>query len=72
MTNTNKIQRIAVIGTGYFSQFHYDAWRRLKVNLVGVCSFDQKKARLIASSFKNCDFSHFYFKSIIEKYLQRM
>ena len=65
MTNTNKIQRIAVIGTGYFSQFHYDAWRRLKVNLVGVCSFDQKKARLVASSFKNCNF-FFDFEKMIK------
>lgn len=65
MTNTNKIQRIAVIGTGYFSQFHYDAWRRLKVNLVGVCSLDQKKARLIASSFKNCNF-FFDFEKMIK------
>ena len=61
----NKTQRVAVIGTGYFSQFHYDAWRRLKVNLVGVCSLDQKKARSIASSFNNC--RHFFdFEKMIE------
>ena len=22
--------RVAVVGTGYFSQFHFDAWRRLE------------------------------------------
>ena len=54
MINKNKIQKIAVIGTGYFSQYHFDAWKRLKVELVGVCSFDLKKAKSVASSFKNC------------------
>jgi predicted dehydrogenase len=33
--------KVAVVGTGYFSQFHFDAWRRLPaVKLVGVCSLD--------------------------------
>ena len=32
---------VAVAGTGYFSQFHFDAWRRLPgVKLVAVCSLD--------------------------------
>lgn len=32
---------VAVVGTGYFSQFHYDAWRRLPgVRLVAACSRD--------------------------------
>jgi predicted dehydrogenase len=33
--------KVAVAGTGYFSQFHFDAWRRLPgVKLVAVCSLD--------------------------------
>lgn len=33
--------KIAVAGTGYFSQFHYDAWSRLDdACLVGAASFD--------------------------------
>ena len=43
----NKIEKIAVIGTGYFSQYHFDAWKRLKVNVVGVCSLDIKKAQKV-------------------------
>ena len=23
----NKIEKMAVIGTGYFSQYHFDAWK---------------------------------------------
>ena len=56
MNNNNKIQKIAVIGTGYFSQYHFDAWKRLKVEVVGVCSLDLKKAESIAASFKNCKY----------------
>ncbi len=33
--------KVAVVGTGYFSQFHYEAWSRLGgVRLVGAASFD--------------------------------
>lgn len=33
--------KVAVAGTGYFSQFHYDAWSRLDgVRLAGAASFD--------------------------------
>ena len=33
--------KVAVVGTGYFSQFHFEAWRRLPgVRLVAVCSLD--------------------------------
>ena len=28
--------RLVVVGTGYFSQFHYDAWQRLGVKIVGL------------------------------------
>jgi D-apiose dehydrogenase len=33
--------KVAVVGTGYFSQFHLDGWSRLpEAKLVGVCSLD--------------------------------
>ena len=33
--------KVAVVGTGYFAQFHLDAWRRLHgVKLVAACSLD--------------------------------
>ena len=35
------VLKVAVAGTGYFSQFHFDAWSRLpEVQLVAVCSLD--------------------------------
>lgn len=41
----NKL-RVACVGTGYFSQFHYDAWRRINdADLVASCSLDIEEAR---------------------------
>ena len=55
----NKI-RIAIVGTGYFSQFHFDAWRRLKVNVVAICSLNEKEAIYYSKKFNNCPiFSNF-------------
>lgn len=43
--------RVAVIGTGYFSQFHLDAWSRMPdVELVAVCSLDIEEARRAADA----------------------
>ena len=37
--------KVACLGAGYFAQFHYDAWRRMKdVDLVGACDHDLNKA----------------------------
>jgi len=37
--------RVAAIGAGYFSQFHYDAWTRMDdVELVGLCDLDPARA----------------------------
>ncbi len=44
--------RIAVAGSGYFSQFHYDAWRRLPgAELVALASRDAGSAQERAASF---------------------
>lgn len=45
---TSKITplRVACLGAGYFSRFHYDGWRRIAgVDLVGACDHDIAKAR---------------------------
>lgn len=47
-------KRIAVIGGGFFSQFHYDAWARLDVDVVGVCDLDISVAHTRASAYSNC------------------
>ena len=47
--------RISVVGTGYFSQFHYDAWNRLGVKIVGVCSLNKNEAAEILELFDNCE-----------------
>ena len=47
--------RLAVLGTGYFSQFHYDAWKRLNVDLVGICSLNKDEAIKYSKQFQNCE-----------------
>ena len=49
----NKI-RLAIVGTGYFSQFHYDAWKRLNVEVVAICSLNKNEALAKSKQFKNC------------------
>lgn len=44
--------RVACVGAGYFSQFHYDAWARIDdADVVGVCDREESKARAAASGF---------------------
>lgn len=46
--------RLATVGTGYFSRFHYDAWARIpEVDLVGVCNRTLEAAEAVAASFSN-------------------
>ena len=47
-------KRIAVVGGGFFSQFHYDAWARLDVDVVGVCDLDKSAAQSRADEYSNC------------------
>lgn len=47
-------KRIAVIGGGFFSQFHYDAWERLDVDVVGVCDLDISVAETRAAAYPDC------------------
>ncbi len=42
-----------VIGTGYFSDFHLDAWRRIEeARIVAVCDLDGAKAKAAAEKFR--------------------
>ena len=54
MIETRLRRRLAAVGTGYFSQFHYDAWRRMDIDLVGVCSLDMARAAETAAAFVDC------------------
>ncbi|MBT8424874.1 MAG: Gfo/Idh/MocA family oxidoreductase [Silicimonas sp.] len=39
------VLKVAGVGAGYFSQFHYDSWTRMdRASLVGVCDRDLAKA----------------------------
>ena len=44
--------RVATVGAGYFSRFHYDAWSRIgDVELVGISNRDQARAKAFADEF---------------------
>lgn len=45
--------RVAAIGAGYFSRFHYDAWSRLGIELVAVCDQNQEAAAAVAECYGN-------------------
>ncbi len=48
----NSPLRVAMIGTGYFSQFHLQAWQRMAdVHVVGLTSLDMPQARALAKNF---------------------
>lgn len=48
----NSPLNVACSGTGYFSQFHYEAWTRLhQVNLVGVCNRTLTHAEAFAKKY---------------------
>ena len=50
--------KVAVAGTGYFSQFHFDAWSRCpEVELVGGCSLDTDAAEEIGAKYDMPAFS---------------
>ena len=41
--------RVATVGVGYFSRFHYEAWRRMQdVDLVALCNRTGETARAVA------------------------
>ena len=45
--------RVAVVGCGHFSQFHFDAWARIpEVDLVGIAEPNGSKAQPIADRYR--------------------
>ena len=46
--------KIAVVGTGYFSQFHFDAWDRLSTSVGGICSLNYEQAERVSAKFPGC------------------
>ena len=59
MLETQEPRRLAAVGTGYFSQFHYDAWVRLDVDLVAVCSLNKSEAVAVAAAAAYADTAAF-------------
>ncbi len=43
--------KVAGVGCGYFGQFHYEAWKRLPVQLVAICDKDLEKAKAYSKQF---------------------
>ena len=44
--------RLATVGAGYFSQFHYKAWQRIpEVNLISICNRDIEAAEKFAQKY---------------------
>ncbi len=44
--------RVTAIGSGYFSQFHYDGWARMdNVQIVGMCARDREAAQALAGRY---------------------
>ena len=44
-------QRIAVVGAGYFAQFHLEGWRNAGAQVLGLCDLDLQRARALADRF---------------------
>ncbi|WP_282609493.1 Gfo/Idh/MocA family protein [Pelagibius sp. Alg239-R121] len=52
MTDSTKRElRVACVGAGYFSQFQYEAWHRLDVDLAAICNKTEANARKIADTY---------------------
>jgi len=50
--------QVATVGTGYFSQFHYDAWSRCPdVNLAGIADLDLQAATAMAEKHDSKPFA---------------
>jgi predicted dehydrogenase len=48
-----KVLKVACVGTGYFSQFHYQAWQRMPdVEVVAICNRDLVSAKETAERYQ--------------------
>ena len=44
-------RRIAVVGAGYFAQFHVQGWQAAGATVVALCDIDSTKAQAMATRF---------------------
>lgn len=56
MSNRNiarRVERVAVVGAGYFSQFHLNGWRTVpSVSVVAICDVNEARAAQMAQQFQ--------------------
>ena len=50
----HNLMKICAVGTGYFSQFHFDAWCRLGANIKGICQLNLEESLKVANGFSGC------------------
>jgi len=44
--------KLVCVGSGFFSQFHYEAWSRVEeAEVVGICSLDRESANRVADRY---------------------
>ena len=43
--------RIAVVGAGYFAQFHVQGWQAAGATVVAICDIDPAKAQALSNRF---------------------
>jgi len=52
LTGTSgQTKRVAIIGSGYFSQFHIAAWQRLQVSVCGLLTLDDETGDALCERF---------------------
>ena len=50
---SDSVFKVAIVGAGFFSQFHYDAWSRIdNTKIQACCDLDIDKARSVAEKFQ--------------------
>jgi D-apiose dehydrogenase len=49
--SANVIERIAVVGAGYFAQFHLQGWADLGLTPVAICDVDLERAKALGQRF---------------------
>ncbi len=50
---SDSVFKVAIVGAGFFSQFHYDAWSRINnTKIEACCDLDIDKAKSVAEKFQ--------------------
>lgn len=52
MDKSDSLIKVATIGCGYFSQFHYTAWQRLPVEIIAVANREVDVAQQMAAQYQ--------------------